>query len=265
MKMTYNTISLTKLASTLAKIIGIDPPASADNPIEGFQNIVDGKVDRTLIYNPDAIAMWLYQKYYTEFFPVLKHAPLCIPFQTVMPSRTPVCFATMYTGTSPQMHGIKTKINSIVKPDSLFDSLIRSGRNVALIAVEGSSMSMIYAGKTMDYFIMEDDSQVKEKAMELIRKDEYDFISVYTQEYDDAMHKTGPESPESLQALRNQIGIFNDLANAVDMHWRRHRSLVTFSTDHGVHLNEDGTGGHGTDMPEDLNICHFIGVKETAE
>jgi predicted AlkP superfamily pyrophosphatase or phosphodiesterase len=215
-----------------------------------------------LIYNPDAVGMWLYQKYYACFLPVLKHTPLCVPFKAVMPSKTPVCFATMYTGALPSIHGIQSYMKPVIKTDSLFDSLIRAGKRAALVAVQDSSMSRIFAGKDMDYHIMEYDMQVKERSLKLIKEDKHDLICAYTQEYDDVMHKTGPESDMSMHALKNQIKIFDELACAVGEHWKKHRSLVTFSPDHGIHDVSDGTGAHGSDMPEDLDILHFFGTKQ---
>ena len=49
-----------------------------------------------MIYNPDCIPMWLYQKYTEKFAPVLAATQLTVPVATVMPSVTPVCFGTMY-------------------------------------------------------------------------------------------------------------------------------------------------------------------------
>ena len=42
--------------------------------------------------------------------------------------------------------------------------------------------------------------------MELIVRDEYDFIAVYNGNYDGIMHKKGPESPEALAELRLHFG-----------------------------------------------------------
>jgi hypothetical protein len=122
-------------------------------------------------------------------------------------------------------------------------------------------MSRIFVGKDMDYYVMDCDMQVKDKARESIKSDGYDFISIYIQEYDEMMHKTGPGSPVSLQALRNRIKIFDGIACAIDKYWGSYRSLITFSPDHGVHSADDGTGTCGSDLPEDLNILHFFGVK----
>ena len=60
-----------------------------------------------LIYNPDAIGQWLIQKYTDDFAPVMRHTQLAIPFLTAFPPVTPVCFATMYTGAAPEIHGIR--------------------------------------------------------------------------------------------------------------------------------------------------------------
>ena len=39
------------------------------------------------------------------------------------------------------------------------------------------------------------------------------------------------------------------------------RRLVVFSPDHGVHLDEEtGKGGHGLDIPEDMEVRSFWGI-----
>ncbi len=260
-----NSISLTRLAATVADIMGVDPPVQAAEKIDWMSDILkdraNGKADRAVMHNPDAMALWLFQSYTAEFAPVLRHTQLGVPFKTVMPSVTPVCFATMYTGVLPEVHGIEKYEKPVVTADTLFDALIKAGKKVAIVVVQGSSMSKIFAGKELDYYIMTYDEDVAEKAVELIEKDEYDFISVYTQEYDDSMHMTGTESEPSMDAMNHQINIFEMLAAAVDINYTKHNTLLCFSTDHGVHTNEKGGGSHGADIPEDMNIMHFFGIK----
>lgn len=261
----YNSISMTSVAATVAAILDIGAPLQAEAKIgwlsEMLKSRAGGKADRTVMYNPDAIAMWLFQNYTADFAPVLKHTQIGVPLKTVFPSVTPVCFASMYTGTQPEIHGVKQYEKPVVTTDSLFDALIRAGKRAAIVAVQGSSMSKIYTGKALDYFFMPYDEEVAQKAVELIEKDEYDFISVYTQEYDDAMHLTGTESEASLEAMNNQINIFEKLADAIDKNYQKHNTLLCFCTDHGVHTKETGGGTHGEDIPEDLNIMHFFGIK----
>ena len=77
-------------------------------------------------------------------------------------------------------------------------------------------MAKIYNQRPIDYYYLPYDDEVKQKALELIEQDEYDFISVYTQQYDDVMHRAGVESPEAMEALQNQIDIFVELADQVE-------------------------------------------------
>lgn len=60
--------------------------------------------DRALLYNPDAIALWLYQNDTHLFTTAMVSSQLAIPMLSVMPSVTPVRFAFMYTGLMPD-HG----------------------------------------------------------------------------------------------------------------------------------------------------------------
>lgn len=261
----YNSISMTQIAATVADVMGIEPPIQADEKIGWLSDLLTGraigKVDKVVMYNPDAIAMWLFQKYTADFAPVLKHTQVGVPLKSVVPSVTPVCFASMYTGTQPEIHGIEQYEKPLVTTDSLFDALIRAGKRVAIVAVKGSSMAKIYAGKALDYYIETYDEEVASKAVELIEKDEYDFISVYTQSYDDAMHLTGTESEVALGAMKSQINIFEQIALTVEKSCGAYNTLLCFCTDHGVHTKESGGGTHGEAIPEDLNIMHFFGVK----
>jgi predicted AlkP superfamily pyrophosphatase or phosphodiesterase len=255
-----NNISLTRFASTVSAIMGIDPPDKADKPVEAIVSLYKGKADRVLIYNPDAIAMWLYTRYFDYFAPVIQNTPVVLPFLSVLPTVTPVCFATKYTGVTPDIHGIQSYIKPVVKTDSLFDAFIRSGQKIAIVAVENSSMSKIFAERDMDYYIEASDNQVCEKAKSILGEN-YDLICVYTSEYDAVMHKTGITSALSIAALKNQIAIYRDLIDGVKITNLGRKTLITFSPDHGVHDNEDeSVGTHGSDKPEDLNILHFWGL-----
>lgn len=261
----FNSISMTKVAATVADVLGIGPPRQAQEKIDWLsdllKNSANGKADRAVMCNPDAIAMWLFQNYTADFAPVLKHTQVGLPLKTVFPSVTPVCFASMYTGAQPEIHGIEKYEKPIVEVDTLFDALIRAGKRVAIVAVQGSSMAKIFAGKALDYYIETYDDEVAQKAAELIKMDEHDFISVYTQSYDDAMHLTGTESEVALGAMKSQVNTFETIAGAIDEYYTKHQTLLCFCTDHGVHTNENGGGTHGDDSPEDLNIMHFFGIK----
>src|SRR5699024_11009815 len=153
----FNSISMTRLAASVAKAMDAEAPKQAEAPIPFVEDLVKnalgGKADRVMIYNPDCIPMWLYQKYTEKFAPVLAATQLTVPVATVMPSVTPVCFGTMYTGAMPAVHGIRSYTKPVITIDSLFDSLRRSGKRVALSAVAESSMALIFQNRDIDYFL----------------------------------------------------------------------------------------------------------------
>lgn len=259
-----NSYSLARLCATLAAVLEVPAPAQAEPPLDWavtlLQELAGGPVERALLYNPDAVAQWLPEKYWESFAPVRAHTQLTLPLRSPMPSVTPVCFGTMYTGAQPAIHGIQAYEKPVIAIDTLFDSLLRAGKRVALVAVANSSMAKIYNGRAIDYYFEEYDAQVEQKALALIAQDTYDFIAVYTQEYDDVMHATGVESPQAIAALQNQIGIFDRLCRQVEQSWQQHTTLVGWATDHGVHQQEDGHGNHGLDIAQDVNVLHYFGM-----
>ena len=264
-----NAISLSRLCGTVAQAIGVSAPKQAAAGLDWaaaiLQEHAGGPITRTLMYNPDAVAQWLLYKYRPMFQPVLARTQLALPLRSPMPSVTPVCFGTMYTGALPEVHGIQAYEKPVIQIDTLFDALVRGGKKTALVAVADSSMAKIYNDRPIDYYYLPYDDEVKEKALELIAQNQYDFISVYTQQYDDVMHRTGVESPEAMEALQNQIDCFAALADQAERCWTGHNSLSAFSPDHGVHQQPDGCGNHGQDIPEDLNIVHYLGVTRRSQ
>ncbi len=59
-----NSFSLSGVAASLAEAIGIEPPREANPSLPQLTSLVkrstaSGRVDRILMYNPDAVAMWI--------------------------------------------------------------------------------------------------------------------------------------------------------------------------------------------------------------
>jgi len=260
--MEINKNSLDTLCAALCDVLGIEPPREAAKASEELtayaaEAFSGRKADRIFMYNPDAIAQWVYEKYPTFLAEAKSKTDLELPFKTVMPSVTPVCFGTMYTGAQPEVHGIRKYEKPVITIDTIFDALIRAGKKPAIVAYGKSSMSMIYLERDMDYFWYPTLDEVNAKAAELILKDEHDFVAVYNGNYDSAMHKFGPESPEALAELKSNSRTFATFSEMIKTHWTGHDTLVGFAMDHGCHEIDGGCGSHGLDMPEDLNIVHF--------
>ena len=257
-----NTTSLDTLCGALSHIMGIDPPAEAAEPCQALIDFADEKLggknaDRIFMYNPDAIAQWIYEKYPYLFTSADQYTELKLPLQSVMPSVTPVCFGTMYTGAQPCVHGIQKYEKPVITIDTIFDALIRAGKKPVIVSYGNSSLSKIYLEREMDYFMCNTVDEVNAKAAELIMRDEHDFYVIYNGNYDSRMHKTGPESVDALSEIRANCRTFGMFSEMIKTHWKKHNTLVGFAMDHGCHEIDDGCGSHGLDMPEDLNIVHL--------
>ncbi len=264
MKKILNAWSLTGVAGAVCRAMGIPVPKEAGEALnvvaEGAACAFHGeKADRVLLYNPDAVALWLYQKYTPLFKEVLLRTQMALPLQAVMPSVTPVCFASMYTGAEPEVHGIQSYEKPVLRTDTLFDALIRAGKKPAIVSTVGDSISEIFLEREMDYYICPTPEACNEKALELIAQDCYDLITVYNGDYDATMHRHSPEGEEALEVLARNSDAFALLYDAAKTAWAGHNTLVAYAPDHGCHEIDGKLGSHGLDMPEDLNIIHFYG------
>jgi len=260
-----NEHSLDTLCAALSYAMGVDAPENAAEPSNALCAYIDEKLggekaDRVFMYNPDAVAQWIYEKYPQLMKEVIARTELKVPFCTVMPSVTPVCFGTMYTGAQPEVHGIRSYTKPVIRIDTLFDALIRAGKKPAIVSTAGDSLSMIFLEREMDYYLYKTVEEVNAKAAELILEDRHDFILVYNGNYDTVMHKFGTESVEALGELRANSEAYAMFDAMIAEHWKHHNVLEGFAMDHGCHDIDGGCGSHGLDMEEDINIVHFYNM-----
>lgn len=257
-----NTYRITQTAATIARLMGFAMPENADTANEGVMQVagkaLGGKTaERVLLYNPDAIALWLYQKYTPLFTPVLEHSQMALPVHTVMPSVTPVCFASMYSGLVPADHGIMAYEKPVLQVKTLFDRAIEAGHRPIIISTEGDSISKIFLERDMDYIFCKTPEECNARATEVLSADKHDLIVVYNGNYDATMHRFGPESPEALEQLSHNAQSYAALCGIAKTAWQGKVGVTAFLPDHGCHEIDGQLGSHGLDMPEDMNIIHF--------
>lgn len=260
---TYNTLRITQTAHTITSLINIQPVTNADEPLacvlEAASIKFSGKyADRIFMYNPDAVALWLYQKYTALYTPLMTRTQLTVPLLSVMPSVTPVCFASMYGGVTPEVHGIRSYMKPVLTVDTVFDAAVRSNKRAAIVTSQkNASMSKIFLERDIDCHFYDSVEESTAKAMELIDRDDHDIIVLYHGDYDSAMHHHAPEGTESIAALEANIAAFAAISDKIDSAWKDHRIVLAFAPDHGCHEIDGNAGSHGLDMTEDLNILHF--------
>lgn len=263
----FNTFPLKRFAGTVADCMGITLPESYAPGIDWASRILTdrlgGKADRAVLYHADAVGQYLLQQYTDLFAPVYRHTSMALPFLSTVMSVTPVAHASMYTGLDPEGHGIRRYIRPQLTCDTFYDVLLRQGLRPCVVAAEDSTFLHIFAGREMDYYTCANAVEIRRKVLQLIDEDRYDVISIHTFDYDDAAHAYGPESKEGLNAVGLEAANFADIAAAVEEKWAgRHRTLLTYSPDHGQHPVEGNRGNHGSEMNEDMNIVHFFGTKK---
>ena len=257
-----NSLRITQTAATVARLMGFAMPEGADDPneivLQLAQKTLSGKpVERALLYNPDAIALWLYQKYTHLFAEVIQNSQMALPVYSVMPSVTPVCFASMYTGLNPENHGIQAYVKPVLTVPTLFDAAIAAGRRPVIISTEGDSVSKIFLEREMDYIICKTHDECNARGAEVLAEDKYDLITVYNGNYDATMHRFGPESEEALAQIVHNSKAFATLSAIAQKAWAGKTGMAAYLPDHGCHEIDGKLGSHGLEMAEDMNIIHF--------
>lgn len=263
-----SSICISSLHASAVSLIGGEVYDSTEKPNAAIaalkeKKLGDKPVDRVIIYNPDAVALWVWQKYTEKFTSAMVCSDLAMPMLSVMPSVTPVCFASMYTGVMPDVHGIKRYEKPVLTTETLFDRFIKAGKKAAIVSTTNDSISVIFLEREMDYFIYDTPEEVNKKALEIIDEDKYDLVVIYNGDYDGTMHKFGPESAEALARLDKNIAFYSEMVDKINTRLADKNVFYGFCPDHGCHEIDGGCGSHGLDMEEDMNVIHFYGIKTT--
>jgi len=261
---------ITTVTPSLCRLMRVPVPGLSTSEVIG--EVVDeaeavlggGVVEKCFVYAPDAVGDVVFRGYSSEFEPVLSVAPVQVLLRSVLPPKTPVCFASMFTGALPEGHGIHLYERPVLRCDTLFDVLVRSGKRVAIAAVKDCSIALIFRERPLSYFVEAYDQQVNGRVLRIFGDrssgSDFDFVLAYNQEYDDVMHRTAPRSREALNALRNHVESFRRLAEAFLKRYEGYSRLVVFLPDHGAHVGVDGRGVHESDIQEDVEVRSFWGI-----
>jgi len=251
--------TIAAVTPTLCRLLGVKPPAVCQAlPLELGLGLAPARLDHILVYAADAIGRVFLDSHPDLKLRLVAASDVQVELRAVFPPKTPVCFASMFTGAPPEVHGIRRYERPVLTCDTLFDALARAGKRAAIVAVKDCSMDIIFRNRAIDYYTGDYDPQVLELALELVREDRHDFIVAYNQEYDDVLHKLGPESHEAVAAARRHVETFVRLWQATEEHWAGHNRALLFAPDHGAHFDvERGRGDHGEDIPEDMDVLHF--------
>jgi 2-polyprenyl-3-methyl-5-hydroxy-6-metoxy-1,4-benzoquinol methylase len=264
-------MDIRSVTPTVCRLMGIEPPTVCDAPslesvLEAWSlRLEAAPVERVLVYAADAIGRVFLDNHQELKKRLVAASDVQIELRSMTPPKTPVCFASMFTGAPPEVHGIRKYERPVLACDTLFDALARAGKRSAIVAVKDCSMDIIFRNRPIDYFGEEDDAAVLQRTLLLLKEDRHDFIVSYNQEYDDTLHRTRHDGPEALAAAGRHVETFVRLWQAVEELWARHSRSLLSTPDHGAHYDSaKGKGDHGEDIPEDMDVLHFWYVRPAA-
>ena len=142
----FNKYHLKHFAGIIADCMEIPLPGEYAPGVKWVSKILKdrlgGKAERAILYHADAVGMHMWQKYTDLFAPVHKHTSLALPFCSTLEPVTPVAHASMYTGLTPEEHGIKDIRSSAA---SLQYSLRRDDKGRSAHSHSGSGGFLISA------------------------------------------------------------------------------------------------------------------------
>ena len=260
--------SIADVTPTICALFGLNPP-----DVCGGQEIAevidqaghifgeDKKIERALIYCPDAVGDIHRQRYPQYISRVEKLAGMRFLSSCVMPSVTPVCFGTIFSGASPQVHGIQKYEKKVLEIPTIFDVFAEAGKRVAIVATNTCSVDTIFRKRRIEYYSTCGDARAYEITRRLIERDEYDMIISYYTSFDHISHKQGAYSPAGEAALRTAVEYFETLVADVDKFWGKYDRVVTWTPDHGNHDIEENKSAHGKDIPEDMVVNHYYRLR----
>ena len=180
--------TIASLTPTVCGLFGVEPPVLAEEPmlpsIRATLRATLGErlIERCLVYCPDAVGDHVWSRFPEHAGTVSLHCPQRARVSSVIPPKTPICFASVFTGASPTRHGIRKPERPVLMCDTLFDALIRAGKRIAIVAVQNSSIDLMYRRRSLDYFSEAYDAEVTARVEGLLDRDAHDLVVVYHQE-----------------------------------------------------------------------------------
>jgi len=248
--------SIVSVAPTTCAVLGLPAPKSAEGPV--ISEVVESMTqqEKMAILAPDAFGYLMWERWKSEvpFLTGLANEHL-LRLRCVMPSVTPVNFATIVSGVGLTVHGVRKKEHDF-KCETVFDVVRTAGhRSAGFGQPEWTGSDLLAREADIDGTSEKnsDDSIVK-RVLEVLDEESPKFIIAQIGETDDIFHEYGPSSPEVIPGLRRTDQRLKHLV----------RKLIPLGygiiilADHGqhdCHDREDGLRGiHGTDSDEDCLV-----------
>ncbi|MCF6095137.1 alkaline phosphatase family protein [Microaerobacter geothermalis] len=166
--------------------------------------------------------------------------------ETVYPARTVVCFSSMFTGTYPREHGIKSNMvwRLGVRCESIFDSLSKVGKKGRLLGIAhlidafGNDVDSVTAVMKND----EADRHIMNRAKMIMEESNPDLLIVQLIATDQTGHSRGALYGEYREKIEEADLLIKEFYQWLNQRGDLEGAVFIVAADHG---QSDGIGGHG--------------------
>jgi predicted AlkP superfamily pyrophosphatase or phosphodiesterase len=243
------------VAPTVCRILGVRSPNACEaTPLHTVVASM-GPVVRLAVVVIDALGVttWAATRHETPTLTALADRRL-LHLRSVMPTITPVNFATMLTGAGPNAHTIRSKTEPL-QLETVFDVLRATGCISATAARAQSSLGLLISphADAPGLAASNTDDEVTQIAVAALRR-RAELLWVQLLDVDDAGHRHGPISAHGTAAVHRA----DQHLRAIATEAQRHDYGLVVLADHGQHTVvtagrvEGGT--HGTPCDEDVDV-----------
>lgn len=251
--------SMRAIASTVCMLFGADPPAQAEEPAlpEVLEHLEGSDKLAHIVIDAFGVATWHCHQRVTHVFNRLAQVRQ-VELQSVLPAVTPVNFATIASGASPETHQV-TKRDDPLRVDTMFARLKQVGVSTAVCGRALSTTGVLLSGLSDVPSVAESntDKEVLDLFLDRVREGTHYILAQFL-DVDSAGHADGPWGMKSHQAVgRTDFRIRSALREAAE-----HGYALLIHADHGqhevepedVHANSDHRGTHSGRRQEDVRV-----------
>ncbi|MCM3663776.1 alkaline phosphatase family protein [Mesobacillus subterraneus] len=166
--------------------------------------------------------------------------------ETLYPARTVVCFSSMFTGTYPFEHGIKSNMvyRLGVKTETIFDSLRKVGKRGRLLGIAHLVDAMGSDVETVTAVMHKDkaDPNMLAKARKIMKEQDPDLFVVQMIGTDQVGHSRGVLYDDYIEKIEEADALIKEFVEWLESEGKMENTTLVICADHG---QADGIGGHG--------------------
>ncbi|WP_141430820.1 alkaline phosphatase family protein [Bacillus sp. 03113] len=214
---------------------------------EDFLPAMKSLSDKVIVIVIDGMRKERFYEAQTPFLDSLKeNGTEYMNMETVYPARTVVCFSSMFTGTYPAEHGIKSNMvwKLGIKVESIFDSLRKVGKKGRLLGIAHLVDSMGNDVETVTAVMHNDqaDPNIMKRAKKIMEEQDPDLLVVQMIATDQTGHSRGVLYDEYIQKIEEADLLVKDFVEWLEYQGKMDNTTLFICADHG---QADGIGGHG--------------------